>query len=79
MQQERDFVEKAKFKITYEQLEKIRPYIENLDELLNNYSEFQTELNDAIVMELDEDYEDTDLSTMLQNIYDEIYLQNKVG
>jgi hypothetical protein len=71
------FVENANFKITYRQLEKIRPYLPNVDELLQNIGKFQTELNDAIIFQLDKDYEDTAASIMLQNVYDEIYHQNK--
>lgn len=59
--------------ITDEQKEKIRPYLPNVDELITlSLHDFLVELNDAIVMELDEDYEDTDASIMLQKIYDEI-------
>lgn len=77
MQQENEFITNANFKITQEQLDKIRPYFKNVDEYLNNIGKFQTELNDAIVYELDEDYEDTDESIMLQKVYDEIYELNK--
>lgn len=77
MQQENEFVTNASFKITSKQLNKIRPYFKNVDEYLNDISKFQTELNDAIVYELDEDYEDTEASLMLQEVYDEIYEQNK--
>jgi hypothetical protein len=72
-----ELVKSASFKITYGQLEKIRPYLPNVDELLNDIGEFQGELNDAIVFQLDDDYEDTDVSLMLQIIYDEIYDQNE--
>ena len=77
MQQENKFIANASFKITQEQIDKIRPYFKNVEEYLNDISEFQTELNDAIVYELDEDYEDTDASIMLQKVYDEVYEQNK--
>lgn len=78
MQQENEFIENANFKITQTQLNKIRPYFKNVVDFLNDISEFQTELNDAIVYELGEDYEDTEASLMLQKIYDEIYEQNKI-
>ena len=64
------------FRITKEQIEKLRPYLPNIDELVLDYEEFQTKLDDAIIDELDEKYNDTDTSIMLQKIYDEIYDQN---
>lgn len=77
MQQEIEYMKEAGFKITQEQLNKIRPYFSDVDDYLNNISEFQNELNDAIVFALADDYEDTDVSIMLQEVYDEIYEQNK--
>ena len=76
MQQE--FIKEATFKITPKQLEKIRPYLENIDELLQDYELFQEELDDAIVYYLDSNngYEHTPTSIMLEEIYDEIYYQN---
>lgn len=64
------------FRITKEQIEMLRPYLPNIDELVLDYEEFQTKLDDAIIDELDENYNDTDTSIMLQKIYDEIYDQN---
>ena len=64
------------FRITKEQIEKLRPYLPNIDELVLDYEEFQTKLDDAIIDELDENYEDTETSVMLQKLYDEIYNQN---
>ena len=64
------------FRITKEQIEKLRPYLPNIDELVLDYEEFQTKLDDAIIDELDENYDDTEVSNMLQRIYDEIYTQN---
>ena len=64
------------FRITKEQIEKLRPYLPNIDELVLDYEEFQTKLDDAIIDELDENYDDTETSIMLQKIYDEIYDQN---
>lgn len=68
------------FVITKEQIEQLRPYMPNIDELvLMPISVFQEELNDAIVYYLDSDngYEETPTSMFLQDIYDEIYNQNK--
>ena len=64
------------FRITKEQIEKLRSYLPNIDELVLDYEEFQTKLDDAIIDELDENYNDTETSIMLQKIYDEIYDQN---
>lgn len=64
------------FKITDEQIEKLRPYLPDIDELIKDYSQFETRLDDAIIDELDENYDDTEVSIMLQRIYDEIYKQN---
>lgn len=59
--------------ITEEQKEKIRPFMPDIDEFIKgSLHNFLSELNDAIVSELDEDYEDTDASLMLQELYDEI-------
>ena len=64
------------FKITEEQIEKLRPYLPDIDELIQDYSRFEIRLDDAIIDELDENYEDTETSVMLQKSYDEIYDQN---
>lgn len=64
------------FKITDEQIERLRPYLPDIDELIKDYSQFETRLDDAIIDELDENYDDTEVSIMLQRIYDEIYKQN---
>jgi hypothetical protein len=67
-------------KITEEQLKKIRPYMPNVDNMLNfSLHDFLSNLDDAIFDQLDKknDYEDTETSIMLQNVYDEIYDQNK--
>ena len=69
-------MQSAAFRITKEQIEKLRPYLPNIDELVLDYEEFQTKLDDAIIDELDANYNDTETSIMLQRIYDEIYDQN---
>ena len=77
MQQE--FIKEATFKITQKQVQKLRPYLPNIDELISgDIDEFQEELNDAIVYYLDSNngYEHTPTSIMLEDIYDEIYNQN---
>lgn len=67
----------SKFKITQEQIEKIKPFLPNIDELLQgSLRDFLRELDDAIIGELGENYDDTETSIMLQKIFDEIYDQN---
>ena len=67
----------SKFKITQEQIEKIKPFLPNIDELLQgSLRDFLRELDDAIIGELGENYDDTETSMMLQKIFDEIYNQN---
>jgi hypothetical protein len=67
------------FIITKEQIEKIRPFMPEIDDLMQNYSKFENAFDDAIIGELefrDDEYWDTPNSIMLQKIYDEIYRQN---
>lgn len=67
----------SQFKITQEQKEKLKPFLPNIDELLQGpLRNFLRELDDAIIGELGENYDDTDTSVMLQKIFDEIYDQN---
>jgi hypothetical protein len=64
--------------VTREQLDKIRPYMPDVDNMLNfSLHEFLCNLDDAIVFQLDDEYNSTKTSRMLQNVYDEIYDQNK--
>lgn len=70
----------VKFIITNEQIEKLRPYLPDIDELVQkDIEEFQEELNDAIVYWLDSSngYEHTPESMYLEELYDLIYEQNK--
>ena len=66
------------FIITDEQIEKIRPYMENIDEVIKQgFEQFLIELDDAIIGELGlDDYNSTPTSEMLQKLYDEILNQN---
>lgn len=67
----------SQFKITQEQKEKLKPFLPNIDELLQGtLRDFLRELDDVIIGELGENYDDTDTSIMLQKIFDEIYDQN---
>ena len=62
----------------------LKPYIENLDDLIehDDYFELIYSIDDALVGELDENYEATPTSRELQRIYDTlcynraIYYQN---
>ena len=56
------------FKITEEQIEKLRPYLPDIDELIQDYSRFEIRLDDAIIDELDENYE-LKLQRILQAFY----------
>ena len=67
----------SQFKITQEQKEKLKPFLPNINELLQGtLRDFLRELDDAIIGELGGNYDDTDTSIMLQKIFDEIYDQN---
>lgn len=77
MQQE--FIKEATFKITQKQVQKLRPYLPNIDELIQGELEdFQDALSDRMLDFLDakNDYEPTKIGIMLEDIYDEIYYQN---
>lgn len=71
MDKERDFI------ITDEQIEKLRPYLKNIDELLFDHDKFEDELDSAILYETDRNFDPTPTSLMLERIYDDIYWQNK--
>ena len=65
------------FIITKEQIEQIRPFMENVEEKIKlGFEPFLIELNYAIVGELGDDYETTETSAKLQKIYDDILDQN---
>ncbi|MBQ3047071.1 MAG: hypothetical protein II988_06695 [Clostridia bacterium] len=67
----------ANFIITKEQIEQIRPYMEDVEEKIKlGLEPFLIELNYAIVGELGDDYETTSSSDKLQKIYDDILNQN---
>ncbi len=62
-----------KFKITPEQIEKIRPYVKDLDKvLLQGYDRFSVVLDEAIEANLDRNYKHTETSKMLEEIYQTI-------
>ena len=58
--------------LSIEDYEYLKPYIENLDELIaqDDYYELRYAIDDALVGELDENYEPTTTSRELQRIHD---------
>ncbi len=65
------------FIITKEQIEQIRPFMENVEEKIKlGFEPFLIELDDIIIGELGDDYETTETSAKLQKIYDDILDQN---
>ena len=52
----------------------LQPYIENLEELIeaDDYDELRYSIDDAIVGELDDEYNATPISRQLQSIYDRL-------
>ncbi|MDY5440043.1 MAG: hypothetical protein SPG06_04650 [Eubacteriales bacterium] len=64
------------FIITKEQIETLRPFMPNIDELIQgDIQDFQLALDDAMLDTL-KDEEATDLTIKLERIYDEIYDAN---
>ncbi|GEM_PF-2671102 len=64
---------KLEFKITPEQIEKIRPYVKDIDKvLLQGYDRFSVVLDEAIEANLDRNYKHTETSKMLEEIYQTI-------
>ncbi len=67
----------SKFKITEKQKELLKPFIPDIEDYLHkNLSELLHEMNLIISGELDENYEDTPNSIMLQKVYEELIDQN---
>lgn len=67
----------SKFKITEQQKELLKPFIPDIDDYLHkNLSELLHEMNLIISGELDENYEETSNSILIQEIYDELIDQN---
>ncbi len=64
--------------MTEEQIKLARVHIENFDEFYkeNNLYRIQILLDDEIIAYLDDNYDTTETSRMLQRLYDEIYSQN---
>lgn len=71
------YIKGIKFNITQEQIDTLKPLMPNLSELLKgDYSTFEEELDIRISYYLDEEYEHTKESRILETMYDEIYQQN---
>lgn len=67
----------SKFKITEQQKELLKPFIPDIEDYLHkNLSELLHEMNLVISGELDDHYEDTPNSILLQKVYDELIEQN---
>ncbi|MEG1528736.1 MAG: hypothetical protein RR405_00145 [Clostridia bacterium] len=67
---------KRSFKITNEQIEELRPYMENIDELADGgLEDFMHELNNVVIYYFKDD-EPTKLAYKLERIYDEIRYAN---
>ena len=52
----------------------LKPYVKNLDELIeaDDYDELRYSIDDALVGELDDQYNSTPISRKLQEIYDRL-------
>lgn len=65
------------FNITKEQIDLLRPYINDIDNLINQeINEFLLVLDDVILDSLDKDEEATELTRKLDKLYDAIYSAN---
>lgn len=63
--------------ITKEQIEALRPYLSNIDELVNGeLNDLEEAIKDEIMDALDEEWADTKDSIILQRLFDEIFYQN---
>ena len=65
-------------KITSGQIERLRPYMPNIDECLNtmDLEEFLREVDDAEIAQLDDNYNSTTTSRLVRELYIEIEEQN---
>ncbi|MDD7457901.1 MAG: hypothetical protein PUK83_05705 [Clostridia bacterium] len=67
----------SKIIITKEQIEALRPYLSNIDELVNGeLNDLEEAIKDEIMDALDEEWADTKDSIILQRLFDEIFYQN---
>lgn len=65
--------------VTKEQIDALRPYMENIDQLIlsDDLLEFELLLDHTIVeLGFDKNDEITEIGLFLQKIYDQIYAQN---
>lgn len=67
----------ANFNILDEQIEKLRPFLNNIDELIiGDINDFFLALDDAILKATDINFDPTPTSYMLEDIYDNIFNNN---
>ena len=65
------------FIITKEQIETLRPFMPNIDELVNGeLNDLEEAIKDEIMDALDDEWADTKDSIILQRLFDEIFYQN---
>lgn len=65
------------FIITKEQIETLRPFMPNIDELVNGeLNDLEEAIKDEIMDALDDEWADTKESIILQRLFDEIFYQN---
>ncbi len=67
----------SKIIITNQQIEALRPYLSNIDELVDGeLNDLEEAIKDEIMDALDEEWADTKDSIILQRLFDEIFYQN---
>lgn len=67
----------SKIIITNQQIEALRPYLSNIDELVDGeLNDLEEAIKDEILDALDEEWADTKDSIILQRLFDEIFYQN---
>lgn len=66
------------FIITKEQIETLRPFMPNIDELVKrDINDFLDALDEIMLDTLDENWESTDDTVIIIKMYDAIYVQNE--
>lgn len=66
------------FIITKEQIETLRPFMPNIDELVKrDINDFLDDLDEIMLDTLDENWESTDDTVIIIKMYDAIYVQNE--
>lgn len=66
------------FIITKEQIETLRPFMPNIDELVEqDINDFLDALDEIMLDTLDENWESTDDTVIIIKMFDAIYIQNE--